>query len=110
MRAGSLDRTISIERVDAAALDADRVPTSAWTAIAELPAQVVTADADEFLSGAGVESAETILFRIRWTNDVRTTDRIRYAGRAYGVLGLVEIGRRRGLEIRATTKAEDART
>lgn len=108
MRAGNLDRTITIERMDAGALDADRVPTSTWATVATLRSQVVEASADEFLSGAGVELAETILFRIRWTDDALATDRVRYAGRVYGILGLVELGRRRGLEIRASTKAPDA--
>ena len=110
MRAGNLDRSIDIERLDGSAIDADGVPASAWATVATMRAQVVTADADEFLTGAGTTSAETILFRIRWTDDARQNDRVRYDGRAYGITSLVEIGRRRGLEIRATTKAEDART
>ncbi|HVI28103.1 phage head closure protein [Hansschlegelia sp.] len=108
MRAGRLDRTIAIERLDGSAIDADGVPSSAWAAVAELPAEVVKADADEFLTGAGTASAETILFRTRWSDDVQPTDRVRYAGRTYGITSLVELGRRAGLEIRATTKAPDA--
>ena len=108
MRAGKLDRSITIERLDGSAIDADGVPANAWATVATLRAQVVAADADEFLTGAGTASAETILFRTRWTADVQMTDRVRYAGRAYGIRCLVELGRRAGLEIRATTKAPDA--
>ena len=110
MRAGRLDRTIAIERLDGSAIDADGVPASAWATVAELPAEVVRADADEFLTGAGTASAETILFRVRWTGDLRQTDRVRFNGQTYGITSLVELGRRAGLEIRATTKAPDART
>ncbi|WP_020185063.1 phage head closure protein [Methylopila sp. 73B] len=108
MRAGKLDHQITIERAGVASIDDMGVPTDAWATVATMRAQVVTADADEFLTGAGTAAAETILFRIRWTEGVRQTDRVRHAGRSYGILGVVEIGRRRGLEIRATTKAPDA--
>lgn len=108
MRAGRLDRIITIERLDGSAMDADGVPSTTWATVAELPAEVVKADADEFLTGAGTASAETILFRVRFRDDLQVADRVRYAGRAYGILGLVEIGRRAGLEIRASTKAPDA--
>jgi SPP1 family predicted phage head-tail adaptor len=108
VRAGRLDRTIAIERMGAAVLDADRVPSSAWTTVATLPAEFVQISADEFLAGGGTASAKVVIFRIRFRDDLEESDRVRFNGRTFGIIGLTEIGRREGLEIRATTKAPDA--
>ncbi|RXF69240.1 phage head closure protein [Hansschlegelia zhihuaiae] len=108
MRAGRLDRAIAIERLGAMDIDLDGVPLDTWTTLATVPAEVVQVAADEFLTGAGVSQSTTIIFRVRYLDGLQETDRVRFNGRAYGVTSLVELGRREGLEIRATTKAADA--
>lgn len=108
MKAGRLNRMIDIERIGVPALDEDRVPVDTWATIAKLPAEFVQVSADEFLTGGGTASASVVIFRTRYRDGVEETDRVRFNGRTFGILSVVELGRRQGLEIRASTKAPDA--
>lgn len=94
-----LDRRISIERETKTVDDYGR-ETSAWTIVASRRAELVTASLDELLKPFGEEETRAIVFRLRFVADVTTADRITYAGRAYNIRDVQEIGRRRGLEIR----------
>lgn len=104
MRAGKLDRTIIIERETETVSPSGTVVT-AWSNIATVRAEIVTQSASEFLTGYGEAEAGTILFRIRYLADITTADRITYAGTDYNIKEVVEIGRRRGLELRAVATA-----
>lgn len=100
MRAGKLDRIIILQREVQSVLDSGDV-LSSWTAIATVRAELIQATADEAATGFG--EAETVLrtFRIRWpASEITTAERVFYAGAAYNIKDLVEIGRRRGLELR----------
>lgn len=100
MRAGKLDRTISIERESEIVTPAGGVVTT-WTNLATVRAQIVTQSASEFLTGYGEAEAGTVVFRIRYLDGVTTADRVTYEGAQYNVKEISEIGRRRGLELRA---------
>ena len=101
MRAGNLDRVIVIERATTA-LDTFGVPRSTWSAVVTMRAQLVEANADEFIrQGVGQLTERTVLFRTRFLDGVTVADRVTYDGRIYNVTGIKEIGRRNGLEIRA---------
>lgn len=100
MRAGKLDRTITIERKTEAVADSGAV-VNVWTTIATVRAEIVTASADEFLTGFGEAESGTIVFRIRYLADITTADRVSYAGKIHDLKDITEIGRRRGLELRA---------
>ncbi|RWD50569.1 MAG: head-tail adaptor protein [Mesorhizobium sp.] len=101
MRAGKLDRTITIQRAVETVAPSGAV-FSAWVDLADVRAELLQATADEVATGFG--EAETVLrtFRIRWLANVEitTADRVFSAGAAYGIKDVVEIGRRRGLELR----------
>lgn len=101
MRAGKLDRTIAVERKTETVTPSGSVVT-AWTNLATVRAEIVQQSASEFLTGFGEAEAGTVIFRIRYLPDITTADRVTYAGQVYDLKEIVEIGRRRGLELRAT--------
>lgn len=100
MRAGKLDRSIAIERISETVADSGSVVT-AWTNVATVRAQIVQQSASEFLTGFGEAENGTVIFRIRYLAGITTGDRITYEGTAYNIKEIAEIGRRRGLELRA---------
>jgi SPP1 family predicted phage head-tail adaptor len=108
MESGKLDRRIVIER---AALTANAfgegVPT--WAPLAEVWAHKQDVSDKERQQSAEVSAEITTRFRIRWSPDVATLnpkDRIVFDGRTFEIWGVKEIGRREGLEISATARAE----
>lgn len=100
MRAGKLDRMITIERKSETVSDSGAV-VAAWTATATVRAEIVTASANEFLTGFGEAESGNIVFRIRYLAGITTADRVSYAGKIHDLKDVTEIGRRRGLELRA---------
>lgn len=100
MRAGKLDRTITLER-SVETVDDYGVTTSTWTPLATVRAQLVEQSTDEFLKTFAESSETAVAFRVRHLADVRLTDRLVYAGSIFDLVGLKEIGRHRGLELRA---------
>ena len=100
MRAGKLDRTITIERKTETVSPTGAV-VAAWLNIATVRAEIVTQSASEFLTGFGEAESGTIAFRIRYLADITTADRVSYAGTIYNLKEVAEIGRRSGLELRA---------
>ncbi len=100
MRAGQLNRVISIDRLTTT-LNGNRSSVSAWTNIDTVRAEIVQQSATEFLSGFGEAESGTIIFRIRYLPGITTADRVTYAGKPYDLKEVSEIGRRRGLELRA---------
>jgi len=100
MRAGKLDRSITIQR-QAETLTPSGSVAITWTNIATVRAEIVTQSASEFLTGFGEAENGTIVFRIRYVSGITTADRVSYNGSAYDLKEITEIGRRRGLELRA---------
>ncbi|RWD80459.1 MAG: head-tail adaptor protein [Mesorhizobium sp.] len=102
MRAGKLDRIIILQREVQSVLDSGDV-LSSWTTVATVRAEVVQLSADEFLTGFGEAESTAIIFRIRYLADITTADRVSYAGKVYNLKEVSEIGRKRGLELRAAS-------
>jgi SPP1 family predicted phage head-tail adaptor len=100
MQAGKLDRAIDIER-PLETVKQTGGTVRAWTNIATVRAQIVQQSATEFLTGFGEAENGSIVFRIRYLPGITTADRLTYAGKAYDLKEVTEIGRRRGLELRA---------
>src|SRR5688500_6949508 len=109
MRAGRLDRMITIERTGAAIDNGYTRKKGDWIAHAAVRAQVTGAPGTERVaSGENAASAPT-LFKIRWSTDVADVnpkDRIAYGGRVYDIRSVNEIGRREALEILATARTD----
>ncbi|TGU87721.1 head-tail adaptor protein [Mesorhizobium sp. M00.F.Ca.ET.151.01.1.1] len=104
IRAGKLDRTISIVRKTETVSPTGAV-VPAWLNIATVRAEIVTQSASEFLTGFGEAESGTIVFRVRYLAGITTADRVTYAGQVYDLKDVTEIGRRRGLELRAVATA-----
>ena len=100
MRAGKLDRSITLQRFFSATDDYG-TPSATWSDLATLRAQVIQAATEEFMKAPGTTDETAIVFRTRYLAGVTTADRIAYAGALFNVKEVKEIGRRKGLEIRA---------
>lgn len=105
MRAGKLSHQIIIERETQTITAAGHV-RKAWTQIASVRAEIKQASATEFLTGFGEADAGNVVFRVRWIPgvEITTADRIRHGGKVYNLKGIVEIGRRLGLELRGVAQ------
>jgi SPP1 family predicted phage head-tail adaptor len=108
MRAGRLDRRISIERVTTAP-DAFNTPVETWTTIAEVWASKEDIKDGERLRAQEVSAEITTRFQIRWSTtvaDVNPKDRLTFDAKTYDIFGVKEIGRREGIEITAAARAD----
>jgi len=101
MRAGALDRVITVERSTETVNDLGQVVT-AWTELATLRAQLVQATTAEFIRGFGASSETAIVFRTRFLAGVTLADRVSYDGATFNIVEVKELGRREGLELRCT--------
>lgn len=100
MRAGKMDRTITIHGLTNT-VDDFGTPVETWTQRAKLRAQLIQSSTEEFLRAAGVSDETVIIFRTRWLEGVITSDQITYEDVTYNIKETKEIGRRKGLELRA---------
>lgn len=104
MRAGKLDRVITIERATTIIDDAGTL-TPTWATVTTLRAQIVTQTTQEFIRNEGGGTSENaIVFRTRYIQGVLLDDRVTYEGASFDVKETKEIGRRRGLEIRCIAR------
>lgn len=99
MRAGRLDRTVNLQRLTETVNMAGTV-NAAWATFATVRAELVSNTLTETGYAFGEADNDALAFRIRYRSDLTTKDRLTYEGRAYDVIGVVEIGRRRALELR----------
>lgn len=105
MRAGKLQARIQIERLQELVSDNGMV-RKLWLPVLTPRAEVKEATTEEFLLNQIVGDKNRAVFLIRWPSQpITTADRIAYAGRVWNIVGLSEIGRRRGMEIRAEAVA-----
>lgn len=106
MRAGDLDRRVTIEAVTIAPDSAGQA-VEVWTAIATVWAAVWQLSATERAARPQAAAEEVRRFRIRWASAFTPTPgghRIVFAGRAYDIQAVAEIGRREGWDITATAR------
>jgi len=103
MRAGKLDRNITLERVSSG-LDDYGNPVEVWSELATLRAQVLQASTEEFIRAFGGSSEAVVIFRTRYLDGITLADRVLYEGKPYELKELKEIGRRRGLELRCIAR------
>jgi head-tail adaptor len=106
-RAARLDRRIYVERKEES-LDEFGAPVETWLTLGAHRAELVTeARSDSSVtstvkeSGAVSSVEEVITFRTRYIPRLNIADRLLYNGRAFEIIALTEIPRRRGWEIRA---------
>src|SRR2546423_453866 len=100
MKAGPLDREITVEQVTVTQTGTGAV-SKGWATFAQAwAAYEPMGTRERFLAGA-VHSAKTAKFRIRWLSGVDPTMRIQFDGLPWKITGIAEIGRREGLDIAA---------
>ncbi|KGJ01777.1 head-tail adaptor protein (plasmid) [Paracoccus versutus] len=100
MRAGKLQHLIQIER-KTAPVDDYGIARESWVPILTTRAELKEATTTEFLTGPGEMDNNRAVFLIRYPlAQITTADRLVMDGKPFNILGLAEIGRRKGLEIR----------
>lgn len=104
MRAGKLDRTLVFKRLDcnrtiSPAGTVSEAPLD-WTAFAQVRAELVSDAVTEGRAGFGSTSNAELVFRIRYRTDLNLEDQVHYQGKALNLVGILELGRRRALELR----------
>lgn len=101
MRAGTLDRSVTIQR-RAETVAASGSVTETWTDLIACRAELRAPTAEELATGFGEAERETVIFTVRWhPTPISTGDRILCAGRFYDIKQIVEIGRRQGWQLKA---------
>ena len=108
LAAGSLDRRVRLERATSQA-NAFNEPVQTWTPIATVWASKKDVSDRERLASAQVGASLTTRFQIRWSSlvaDLNSKDRLVCEGRTYEIAAVRELGRREGLEISATARAD----
>jgi SPP1 family predicted phage head-tail adaptor len=98
MRAGSLDRTILIQR-RGTGLDFNGDPVDTWSTIATMRAQKLENAISDRESVRGNVTENVITFRMRWLALVTLEDRVSYEGQQFKITRIVELGRRRGMDL-----------
>ena len=107
MRAGEFDRRVVLEEARESQ-DASGQKTETWVNTGAVWAGVQPISSTERYGPQQFVAQSDTKFRLRFRPGVtpRRTLRIRYAGRIYDIQGVIETGRREGLEIFARTRAE----
>lgn len=99
MRAGKLDRTITISSRTTSTNAAGKA-TETLVALVDVRAQIISASIEEAYAAFGSETTAPIAFRIRYLGDLTLDHVVSYGGQTFDIVEITEIGRRRGLEIR----------
>lgn len=98
MRAGAMDRQITIQR---RVLTKDSVgqDVESWVTDATVWCQVIPVGGKERLTSAHEVIEFDTRFRIRYRSSLDTTYRVVFEGQEFDIFSIAEIGRREGLEI-----------
>lgn len=99
MRAGKLDKTITIER-HAITVDDYGTQTEGWSVIATVRAQIVQQSTEEFMRSFGSTGETAMVFRVRHSNGLKVADRVTHQGQAFDVKEIKVLGRQSGMELR----------
>lgn len=120
MRAGRLDRRITIQR-KASVSSPSGEPMESWSAlVADLPAALSPVAGSEVQGNEHARALQQVEFEVRWMPDIEDLsplDRIVYPSDAatdspsmartvYEIVAVNEIGRRRGLQIIAARRPD----
>ena len=104
MRAGDMDRRITILRYELAGDDGWGNPIETYVPTEEVWAEVRQESGREFFAAAAIQSERKVVFKLRWIEpEVRVYDRVLYAGREHNIHEVRELGRKEGLELHTTS-------
>lgn len=99
MRAGKMDRRVTLLKWQETGRDALNTPIENWVAVATVWAQQRTERGAERFSAAQIAGAKVMTFHIRHRSDIGVKDRISYEGQVFEISDVRELGRRVGSEI-----------
>lgn len=108
MEAGKLDRKIVIQRFTST-LDSYNEPVLSWSTLATRSASYEPiSDGERFRAGetTATASARFVIRHSSAVADLNPKDRLIFEDTAWEILRVKEIGRREGLEISATVRAD----
>lgn len=100
IRAGKLQHAVELQRM-AETVRASGHALKVWTTYATGRAELRQAGMSEFLTSFGEGACDNAVFIIRFVPGVSVADRILQGGKVWNIVALAEIGRRKGLELRA---------
>lgn len=108
MEAGALDRKVRLERFTETR-DEYNAPVQTWVLLANRSAAYEPLSDGEKFSASETAASLSARFRIRWSEAVRDLnpkDRLIFEGVAHEIVRVKELGRREGLEITTTARAD----
>jgi SPP1 family predicted phage head-tail adaptor len=108
MQAGRLDRTVTLERFTTNT-DTFGGEARTWATLATRRALYTPVSDGERSQAAETAATIECRFLIRWSSDLADLspkDRLTFDGRTFNIVGVKEVGRREGLEISASARAE----
>ncbi|MCB5411884.1 phage head closure protein [Pseudogemmobacter faecipullorum] len=100
MRAGKLQHRIELQRLSES-LGPNRQAVQTWTTYASGKAELRQSGLSEFLTTFGEGMSNNAVFLLRWLPGVAVSDRILHGGKVWNIVAIAEIGRRKGIELRA---------
>lgn len=103
MRAGDLDRRITIQREEVVGDDGFGNEITDWVDVVTTWARVVQASGREFFAAAAIQSETKVMFKLRFMDGITVIDRVVYDGRNHDIHEVKELGRREGLELHTST-------
>lgn len=111
--AGGMDRRVLIERATTAE-DALGTDVETWAPLQPAWARKLAQRATEAWKAGGTAAQRETVWQVRWTSvlasmiDSGSKDRLVYQGQVYPISGVIEIGRREGLEITTNPSGQSA--
>lgn len=108
MQAGKLDRRVVLQRFTETR-DEYNEPVQTWATLATRSASFEPLSDGERLRSGQVGATATARFVIRYSTavaDLDAKDRLTFDGDTYAILHVKPLGRREGLEITATARAD----
>jgi SPP1 family predicted phage head-tail adaptor len=108
MKAGDLDRRVTLQ-ARTLTKNGFNEEVESWPDFATVWASYKPVSDAERVRPAQVAASITARFQIRWSSVLHALDptwRLRFDGLSFDVVAVKEIGRREGLEISATARAE----
>lgn len=107
MRAGKLDRRVTIRRMTGTTTNEFNEPVEVWADVATVWAQQRPNRGSERFAAEQQAGTAVMTFHIRYRSDVSAMDRLIYEGRSYEIVAPPrEIGRRVVTEIDAIARAD----
>lgn len=100
MQAGKLQHAIELQRM-AETISPSGAAKQVWATYATGKAEIRQAGISEFLTTYGEGISNNAVFLIRWLPGIAVSDRIVQGGKVWNIVAIAEIGRKKGLELRA---------